>query len=167
MKVILFTILLSLASSFNNSNIKHDYFLSSTTIEHNKANKSLEITGSYYTDDLEKAVEKKYKIKMALGTKKEHKEADQYLSKYFKENFILTVDNKVLEYYYLGKEVEVEKTYNYIEVLGVPSFKKINIESRMLLNVARKQENMFQVINNSKKKSVVLYYKKQKGQITF
>lgn len=170
MKIILFTTLLSLISVFNNFsdfNIKHDYFLSSTVIEHNETGKSLEITGSYYTDDLERAVEKDYKVKLGLGTKKEHKEADKYLSQYFKENFILTIDNKIVEYDYLGKEVEIEKTYNYIEVMNIPSFKKINIESRMLFNVARSQENMFKVKNNKTKRSLLLYYKKPKGEIMF
>ena len=167
MKTILFVIILSVSSILNSSNIKHDYFFSSTTIEHNKQDKSLEITGTYYTDDLEKAVEKEYKIKLALGTEKEHKEADRYIGRYFKENFLLIINDKATEYEYLGKEVEIEKTYNYIEVIGVPSLKKINIESRMLFNTARNQENMFKVKNNGTTKSVVLYYKRPKGEIVF
>jgi hypothetical protein len=168
MKTILFALLLSISPIFTNSNIKHDYYFSSTTIEHNKQNESLEITSTYYTDDLEKAVEKEYNIKLALGTKKEHKEADKYMKKYFQENFKLVINGKILEYEYIGKEVEIEKTYNYIEVMGgVPALNKINIESRMLFNVARRQENIFKIKNNNTTKSITLYYKRPKGEIVF
>ena len=168
MKTILFIFLFSFISISNNFDRgKHDYFFSSTNIEHNKTSKSLEITSSYYTDDLEKAVEKNYNVELHLGTKKEHKEANKYISLYFKENFSLVVDGKEVPYEYLGKEVEIEKTYNYIEVLNIPSFKKIKIESRMIFNVARTQENIFKVKNNGKRKSITLYYKRPKGEISF
>lgn len=167
MKTILFAILLSVFPIFNNSNINHDYYFSSTTIEHNNHNKSLEITSTYYTDDLEKAVEKQYNIELHLGTKKEHKEADMYINQYFKENFKLVIDGKEVEYEYIGKEIEIEKTYNYIEIMDIPSLKKINIESRMLFNIARTQENIFKVKNNNTTKSITLYYKRPKGDIVF
>ena len=167
MKTILFAILLSVFPIFNNSNINHDYYFSSTTIEHNNHNKSLEITSTYYTDDLEKAVEKQYNIELHLGTKKEHKEADKYINQYFKENFKLVIDGKEVEYEYIGKEIEIEKTYNYIEIMDIPSLKKINIESRMLFNIARTQENIFKVKNNNTTKSITLYYKRPKGDIVF
>ena len=167
MKTILFAILLSVFPIFNNSNINHDYYFSSTTIEHDNHNKSLEITSTYYTDDLEKAVEKQYNIELHLGTKKEHKEADMYINQYFKENFKLVIDGKEVEYEYIGKEIEIEKTYNYIEIMDIPSLKKINIESRMLFNIARTQENIFKVKNNNTTKSITLYYKRPKGDIVF
>ena len=167
MKTILFAILLSVFPIFNNSNINHDYYFSSTTIEHDNHNKSLEITSTYYTDDLEKAVEKQYNIELHLGTKKEHKEADMYINQYFKENFKLVIDGKEVEYEYIGKEIEIEKTYNYIEIMDIPSLKKINIESRMLFNIARTLENIFKVKNNNTTKSITLYYKRPKGDIVF
>ena len=172
MKAIIFTLLLgltSLFSSFTNSstNADHDFYISSTNIEYNKTNKSLEITSSYYTDDLENAIEKKYKIDLHLGTKKEHKEADKYLGLYFKENLKLTVNEVGIEYEYLGKEVEIEKTYNYIEVSNIASLNKIDIESRMLFNIARSQQNIFKVKHNGNSKSLNLFYKRQKGQIAF
>lgn len=167
MKTVLLLFFLSFITTTNFSKVAHDYYFSATSIEHNKANKSLEITSSYFTDDLEKAVEKTYKVRLFLGEKKEHKDADKYIAKYFKENFNLTIDGKKVEYEYLGKEVEIEKTYNYVEVLNVPSFKKINIENRMLFNVSRTQENMIKVKQNNTRKSVVLFYKRPKGEISF
>jgi hypothetical protein len=149
------------------SNIKHDYFISSTNIEHNKTTKSLEITSSFFTDDLEKAIEQEYQIKLYLGTKKEHKSAEEYLGKYFKEYLKLTVDGKKVNFDYLGKEIEAEKTYNYIEVLNVPSLKTIQINSQMLFNVSKKQENMFHIKNAGKSKSLILYYERQTGEISF
>jgi hypothetical protein len=116
---------------------------------------------------LEKAVEKQYNIELHLETKKEHKEADKYINQYFKENFKLVIDGKEVEYEYIGKEIEIEKTYNYIEIMDIPSLKKINIESRMLFNIARTQENIFKVKNNNTTKSITLYYKRPKGDIVF
>ena len=113
MKTILFAILLSVFPIFNNSNINHDYYFSSTTIEHDNHNKSLEITSTYYTDDLEKAVEEQYNIELQEQINAERQKRTAKESVRFDDK-LLTKANEVIDqisYYLLMNEESMnEKT---------------------------------------------------------
>lgn len=94
----------------------HAFHTSLTEIQYNAKDKSLEITIRLFTDDLENALTKLNNgQKIMVGGKNDN--SDAVLSKYIQQHFaILTPQKQKKTLNYLGKELEGDATWVYVEV---------------------------------------------------
>ena len=109
----------------------HKFYVSLCQIDHNPVSRSLEITMKIFTDDLEYAITGSPTF-YGLGTEMEPPEADSLLFRYIVRNFQVKVDDKLCRPVFIGKEVELDVTWCYIEVAGVQDFRSIEITNKML-----------------------------------
>lgn len=94
----------------------HAFHTSLTEIQYNGKDKSLEITIRLFTDDLENALTKLNNgQKVMIGGKNDN--SDAVLSKYIQQHFaVITPQKQKKPINYLGKELEGDATWVYIEI---------------------------------------------------
>ncbi len=134
----------------------HPFYFSLTQINHNPNTESLEITLKLFTTDIEDALEAQGTGSLFLGEEKEAKEADRYLSTYLEQNLKLKVNGEAVQYEYLGKEVELDVVWCYLEVLSVPEVKEMEIKNTLLLDLYEEQQNVVQIKVGDQKKGALL-----------
>lgn len=140
----------------------HPFYFSLTQIDHNPETQSLEITLKLFTTDIEQALEASGTGRLFLGEEKEVAEADRYIETYVRDHLELKVDGQLLEYKFLGKEVELDVVWCYVEVLSVPELKQLEIKNTLLLEMFDEQQNVVQIKVGNQKKSALL----RKGSTT-
>ena len=141
--------------------------MSVTDIEYNQKNKTLEIAIQMFTDDLEEALEETISEQIQLGMEDEHTKTDIYIQNYLSKNFKLSIDKTSLTYDFIGKEVDLNDTYCYIEVLNIETLNTLTITNKVLIDTFTGQKNMVNVKKGKKTKALLLKGHKTSGTVTF
>ncbi|MEN8857457.1 MAG: DUF6702 family protein [Flavobacteriaceae bacterium] len=141
----------------------HKYYLSLTQIEYNQNAKSLEIIINVFMDDIETALNQDYNLDLQLNTNKELKESDTYFANYLKEKLQFSINNKSLQFNYLGKEYEADLVYFYLEIKEVEYFTSLEINNKILTQHFLEQQNVVKMKVGKKKVSKVLNKKNDKA----
>jgi hypothetical protein len=140
----------------------HPFHLSSTELNYNAKEKTLELSCRIFTDDLEAALAKDFKIKADLSAESQHKAMDVYCKKYALVNLGLKANSKQLTLTYLGFEKDNEAVVIYLESEQVTGLKKIEITNSILYDQYDDQSNIIHVIKNGQRKSSKLDYPDKK-----
>lgn len=147
--------------------ILHPFHVSVVEINHNAADKSLEISCKIFTDDFEKVLAQNYKTKVDLTNPPDRKAMDSVVKKYIFSHFAVTVDGKPGTLVYVGFEKDNEAVFSYVEVDNIPSLKKIEITNSLMHDMFTDQVNIMHVIENGNRKSTKLDYPATKSSIEF
>lgn len=145
----------------------HKFYVSLVQMDYNEKNSSLEITMKIFTDDLENAIKERNGLLLKLGTPEEIAETDSVLSAYITENFRLSLNGKELKYQYLGKEVDLDVTWCYLEVTGIPSITEIEITDKMLTELFEGQSNLIKIKYKNKESAALLNRDRSTDRIKF
>lgn len=145
----------------------HEYYLSVCQVDYNRSAASLEVTMKIFTDDLELTLKNNGAGDLFLGTDREKPNSDQALENYIGKHFSLKVDGKTVEGAFLGKEVELDITWVYIEVKGIQPFKQLEVHNSVLMDTFEKQTNLVNVLLDQEKKSLLLNASKKTGSVSF
>lgn len=86
---------------------RHPYHIGSVEVNYNLKSKTYQITGRFFVDDLENAVNKKYNTALHFGDAKFKAQLNDYLKKYSDEYFRLKSDNQFVKVNYLGDRKSV------------------------------------------------------------
>lgn len=117
----------------------HDFFVSILTIRHDPVAKTLDLTWRMTAHDVEHVFASEAELK--LGSAKEHPKADSLLNAYFIKHLILMRD-KQLVWKWIGKELDGETLYCYLQVEGVASANDLMVQNTLLQDVFGDQQNM-------------------------
>lgn len=145
----------------------HKYYLSLTQIEYNQESKSLEIIINVFMDDIELALNKDYNIDLQLTTKLELENPDQYFEKYLKDKLHFKLEDKELDFNYLGKEYEGDLVYFYLEIPNVETPQPLEIHNQILLQYFDEQQNVVKLKVGKKRKSKILNKENDKALLKF
>lgn len=137
MKTLLITI--ALCSSF----VVHDFFVSILTIHHKPGTRTLDLTWRITAHDAEHALENRAELK--LGSAKEYPKADSLLNRYFMEHLVLFQEDHQLAWKWIGKELDGESLYCYLQVEGIDSPKDLTVSNTLLQEVFAEQQNLVHV----------------------
>jgi hypothetical protein len=119
-----------------------------------------------FTDDLEYGITGSRDF-YGLGTKKEPVEADSLLWSYILKNFMVSVNGEPVNYIYVGKEVELDVTWIYIEIGDISGFGNIEITNKMLTELFRDQVNIVNVNYNGETLGLLLKKDNPSGVLKF
>jgi hypothetical protein len=136
----------------------HPFHVSVIEINHNAADKTLEISCKIFTDDFEKALAKNYKTKVDLINPPVKAAMDSLVKKYLYSHLSIRANGKPVVFDYLGFENDHEAAYGYIEVPDVPSVSRVDISTSIMYDMFDDQMNIFHVIVNGSRKSTRLNY---------
>lgn len=115
--------------------------MSITDMEFNPETKSLQISMKLFVDDLDAVLEKEQEVKVFLGTKKEHSEADQFIKEYLNTHFFIEQSKGSLPVTFIGKEVDKDYTWIYLEVKNFKVKDETLLTNSMLIDYFIDQTN--------------------------
>ena len=134
---------LLLAAGLSSSLAVHDFFVSILTIRHSPVEKTLDLTWRMTAHDIEHALSTGAELK--LGSDKEHPKADSLLNRYFMEHLTLFQEDKQMTWKWVGKELDGETLYCYLQVAGVSTPKDLIVGNTLLQEVFAEQQNLVHV----------------------
>ncbi|WP_338376441.1 DUF6702 family protein [uncultured Flavobacterium sp.] len=151
-KFLVTTVVLFLSFSFTSFSI-HKFYIGVFQVDYKLEKKEFQITSRVFIDDVEKALETKYKKKLYLATSKENKESDALIAEYFNEKFKISVNNKTQEMVFVAKEYEDDVLICYHTINYSNKIKLLDIKNSILTEQFSDQQNLLHININSNKKS--------------
>lgn len=145
----------------------HAFYVSICSIEENPETMTFEMTYRVFTDDLELALDQSNGLKTRLGTSKEYASADSLMFAYLKDVFRISVNGKPVELKWIGREVELDVTWNYVEAPAPEKIERIEVENRLLFEQHKEQKNIVNITSTKGKKSMILQMGKGKDEVRF
>ena len=135
----------------------HPFFVSVAEINHNAAEKSLEISVRVFTDDFENALVAKFPgKKIDLYKAGENITTDSLMARYLREKLSIKVNGLDVKSAYIGHQLENESVWCFLEVPNVPIVKTLVVHDRMLYEYKKEQINMIHVKAGGKQQSYKL-----------
>jgi len=131
----------------------HPIFVSVTTIDHNAANKTLEISCKIFTDDFETTLRKKYNKKIDLLDVKYIEAMKPLVNDYIQKHLVITADNKPTILQFLGFEQQEEGIISYFEVKNISTIKKLDVTDNILFDEKPEQMEIIHVTVAGKRQS--------------
>ncbi|QQR85665.1 MAG: hypothetical protein IPJ76_13770 [Flavobacteriales bacterium] len=123
--------------------VPHDFFVSILTIRHKPETQTLDLTWQMTAHDIEHALASRGELK--LGSDKEHPKADSLLNRYFMEHLSLFQEDKQMAWKWVGKELDGETLYCYLQVEGVATLNDLLVSNTLLHDVFAEQQNLVHV----------------------
>lgn len=123
----------------------------------------IQITTRIFIDDLNEALEKKYKQKVYIATEKEASQDVELMKKYFAEKFQMKVNGKLKPMNFLSKEVEENVVICYLSIKEISKIKTLEVENSIITEVHDQQQNIIQAKFNGEKHSLLLTSETTKG----
>jgi len=159
---VLFSLLIILSSGFT----LHEFYVSLCQIDHNPETNALEITMRIFTDDLEYGITGSQDF-YGLGTSKEPVSSDSLIYSYILENFTVNLNGNCLKLDFIGKEVEIDVTWIYLEKEDIEYIGRIEVTNYMLTELFRDQVNIINVKYNSETHGLLLKQDTPSGLLEF
>lgn len=138
------------------SPVDHPFHVSVTEINHNMADKTLEVQCKFFTDDLEATLAGVYSTKADLSAAAMHVAMDSLLGRYVPTRLQLTVNGRPVRMNYLGFEQEKESVYVFLEVPNMTALQELGIKATFLYEKFTDQINIFHVKTAGEQKSTKL-----------
>ncbi len=145
----------------------HPFYVSICQIDFNKENQTLEISVKTFVNDLLLALKNGGAPELFIGEKRENAKTDDYIYDYLKRNLKIKVNGKAVNYSFIGKELETDVVWSYLEIEGVAQLKKIEVECSVLTEVFDTQSNIIQVNDGTGIRNLLLSKRKTVDSISF
>jgi hypothetical protein len=135
----------------------HPVYISVTEINHNAADKNLEIACKIFTDDFEIVLAKAFNTKVDLFHPKDSILTEKQIGSYIARHLALKLDGKPVTLKIIGYEREQDALWSYFEVNNVPAPpKQVSIMNNLLYENFPQQINLLHVTIGGKRKSTKL-----------
>jgi hypothetical protein len=154
-------------SSFPEVEKIHPVHIATVEIEHNAADKTLEITCKTFWDDFENILSKINKTRVDLISDKAVADNNKRVFEYIKAHLQITVDEKPVTLNFVGYEKEDVVVYSYLQADEVAAVKKISVTSSLMHDMFDDQSEIIHVIVNGNRKSTKLDYPAKNAEFGF
>ncbi|WP_134091349.1 DUF6702 family protein [Olivibacter sp. XZL3] len=148
-------------------NLLHPFYVSVTSIEHNKEEKKLEISCRIFFDDLEDALAQKYQQRFSLIKPKDPSTVNRHLASYLLQNLAISINGTPSKLEYLGYEIEEDAAWCYVQAEVGSVIQNITINNKLLYQSHKQQSNILHVTINGIRKSTKLDYPKSKVSFSY
>ncbi len=146
----------------------HKFYVSISELNHNTETAALEFSMKIFTDDLEAALEADTSKKLWIGDpEREVAATDSLLAIYFDKKLTININGEQREAVFLGKELEADVIWCYLEIQDVPAVKSVSIDNRILMELFDEQKNLVHIYANGKEKSLFLRRGKTVGEVSY
>ena len=145
----------------------HKFYVSLIQIDFNEADQKLEFTFKIFSDDLENAVSVFSGKRFYLDNSMETDLADSLLSSYIFRNFKIWLNGSLYPMLFIGKEVELDVTWCYLEIPHITYLSEIRVSDEMLLELFEDQVNLINIKYKGVTSGMLLNRKTPKDIIWF
>ncbi|UBM57699.1 hypothetical protein LAG90_12840 [Marinilongibacter aquaticus] len=131
---------------------RHDFHTSLTEIRMNAQTGSLEVTIRVFSDDFQRALENAYpEEEIDLN----NAGLESLVERYIKKKFAFVKEKEVIFGKYLGKEVESDVSWLYIELKSPERLKGYSLLNTLFLELFDDQNNIVNIIYPDKKETLL------------
>ncbi|WP_417358921.1 DUF6702 family protein [Galbibacter sp.] len=143
----------------------HKFYLSVTDVNYREKDQAIQMISRYFVDDMEKLLVERYGIEPRLMSDEELEDVDSYIEHYLRDKFIIFIDQKRVEWNFIGKQYDVDVMKIYLEVprIAKDTFHSIGVKSTVLYGVYPEQKNVIHIKVDELKKSYVLIKESDKA----
>jgi hypothetical protein len=134
----------------------HPFYVSVTEIEQVQKTKVVHVSSRIFFDDLEKAIDKKYKTSVNILKPKDKKQVGIFIAGYVNEHLKIKANGVVLALKFVGYEIEEEAAWCYFESEAIAPVKQLVIQNNILYEQHESQINMIHAIVDGKRQSTKL-----------
>lgn len=147
--------------------MKHPLHVSTTEINFNARDKTLEVSCRIFSDDFEAILVKLYKQKTDLSNANMKTAMDELVKKYLLSHLQLKANGKAVAMNYIGFEIDHEATNIYLEVEKIPAVKSVEVNDTILYDMFDDQMSIVHVVKASTRKSTKILYPEKKFTANF
>ncbi len=133
----------------------HKFHMALYQINYDSEKKMLQIISRLHIEDLNKALEKKYKKKIAIENENSSSE-EVLLKEYLTNRFSIKVNGLVKPLNFLSKEIEDDELVIYSNIKNIAKINTLEIQNTVLIEYFSDQQNMINVTVLGEKKSFLL-----------
>ncbi|RNL56876.1 DUF6702 family protein [Pedobacter jejuensis] len=152
------TLFLVFALISSTKRLKHPLHVSTTEVNVNAKDKTLEISTRVFSDDFESVLAKIYKQKTDLSKPELKTQMDNLIKKYLLSHLQIKTNGKVVALNYIGFEQDHEATNIYLEAEKINAPKSIDVSSTILYDMFDDQMSIVHVVNGGVRKSTKILY---------
>ncbi|MHA4844268.1 DUF6702 family protein [Flavitalea antarctica] len=146
----------------------HPIFVSVTELNHNPAEKTLEISCKIFTDDFEAVLTKATGSKVDLFNPKDTALTGRQITSYISKHLVITIDGKPAKLELIGFERELDAVWSYFEISQVASTpRNISVMNDLLYDNFKEQINLMHVTVAGKRKSTKLDHPESSANFSF
>ncbi len=145
----------------------HPLHVSLCQVDFNPKEKTLQISVKIFADDLLNALKRQKVQDLFLGEENEDPKSDEYIFNYLKSNLAFIVNGNKSDYRYIGKEMEDDAVWCFVQINNITDLKKIEVNNRVLTEVFNDQNNIVEVNRNGKILNLLLNRKNPSGILDF
>ena len=138
-----------------------------TSFNCGKNNKNIEITMKIFTNDLEKVIREIQGPDLIIDSEKSDYNIDSLIFTYIEQNLVLTIDGNRKQFLWVGKEIENDLTWCYLEIVNIDNFSKILIENKLFISEFDDQLNICHFYCSEKPETIMLHQKTISGEINY
>lgn len=164
-KKLVIPILFLLLGVFSSS--AHPFHVSLCQVDYNPENQSLEISVKIFVDDLLVALNEEEHNKLYIGEDRENENTDKYIFDYLTQKLQLKVNDRDVLANFVGKELEKDVVWTYLEVEDIKALDEIEVSCGLLTEVFDDQSNIVQVNKNGDIKNLLLGKGNTQGKLNF
>lgn len=145
----------------------HKFYVSVTNMVYSEKDEAFQITSRIFIDDMDALLKERYGIVAKLATPNESKVAQEYIEKYFRTKFAVTIDGKLVDYKFLGKQYDKDVVICYLEIPNVKlsEVRSLSVQNEILTDMFEEQQNVVHIKWKGHKKSFVLIKENNKGML--
>ncbi|MFT4667524.1 MAG: hypothetical protein ACI8YQ_002405 [Polaribacter sp.] len=139
----------------------HEIHISKCQVEYSEEDKAIQVTMHIYLDDLEEILRKKGADKLFICTELETEGAEEYLIAYLRKQFQMEVNDKVVEFNFIGKEPsgDLLAAWCYLEFPNITELKNLTIENEVLMDLYDDQKNIVSIMAPGNQQGYFLFEK--------
>lgn len=145
----------------------HPFYIGVTEVNHNSAEKTLEVSCKVFMEDLEEVLKKSSRKTVDLSNTAQQEQNDALVSQYFQQHLHVAVAGKPLALKFIGFEKEAESIYAYFEGGGVAVANRLDIENSVLHDFTSEQINIIHVTVGGKRQSTKLNFPAKTAHFNF
>ncbi len=123
----------------------HNFHVSITNGELNPKTETLQLYLKVFMDDLEDGIKSSTNKTLNLGKPNVHPQADTLISNYILGHFSVKANGKELNFRYIGKEIEQDIVFVYLEVPVKPTVKELTITNTLFFDRFDDQSNIVNI----------------------
>lgn len=134
----------------------HKFYIAIYQVNFVAEKKRIEITSRIFVDDLNAALERRFKVKTHIGEDSETQEDRLKMNQYLLEHFKIKVNGIAKSIVFISKEMENNVVVGYYKINEISSIKSLSVENTSLMEIYSDQQNIIQTNFNGKKQSLLL-----------
>jgi hypothetical protein len=131
----------------------HKFYVSITQVNYNQETKSIEVTLKLFTDDLELATSNFSKTPIKIVNAED---GDAAIANYIAQKFSIAINNQIKSLSYIGKELENDVSWCYLEIKNLSNIKSIKINNSIFTEQFPDQKNLVNIHVLDKEESAIL-----------